>query len=111
MLKEDLTLLKIGASVTWSQQARGYTWAEDPNIVHVGEDFSISDLEVDDALEISYKPRLKPMKKFRGKEKTKNRMQYRKNKVKKLREVKKWRRRNKAQLKRRAKMRHFKKRP
>lgn len=107
----DLSFLKIGAAVAWSQQARGYTWAEDPNAVHVGEDFSISDLELDDALEISYKPRLKPMKKFRGKEKQKNKIKYRKNKVKKLREVKKWRKKNKNMLKRRAKMRHFKKRP
>jgi hypothetical protein len=102
--------LKIGDTLSWGHQVQAYTWGEDPNLIHVGEDFTVSDLEIGDSLEISYKPRLKPMKKFRGKEKMKNKQQYRKTKVKKLREVKKWRRKNKANLKKRAKMRHFKKR-
>lgn len=107
-----LSELKLGTSVTWgAHHVKAYTWGDDPNLIHVGEDFTLSDLGVNDALEISYKPRFKPMKKFRGPKLQKFKKTYRKNKVKKAREIKQWRRANKSNLKRRAKQRHYKKRP
>lgn len=100
--------MKIGASLVVA-----YTSFEDPNMTHLGEDYpptSLSDMDVGDALEISYKPRMKPMKKMRGPKLQKFRRTYRKTKMQRKKAAKKWRLKNRTQLKRRSKMRHFKKR-
>jgi hypothetical protein len=89
-----------------------YSYAEDHNMIHMGEDYPVelSDMGVGDALEISYKPRLKPMKKMRGPKLNKFRKVYRKTKLKRKQKQRKWRLKNRSQIKRRAKMRHYKKR-
>lgn len=105
-VRPTLSSLEIGASLVVS-----YTSFEDPNMMHLGEDFpALSDMDIGDALEISYKPRLKPMKKMKGPKLQKFRKQYRKTKMKRKQAKKKWVKKNKSQLKRRAKLRHFKKR-
>jgi len=93
--KEDLRSMALG------QTLRVKPLLSDPNMQHLGED---------SAEELAYKPRLKPMKKFRGKELVDFQREYKKDRIERLRENKIWRRKNKNALKRREKMRHYKKR-